>query len=29
MKRLFQAVGVLALLAVIYADVVLLFCIGR
>ena len=29
MKRAFQAIGILALLAVCYADVVLLFCMGR
>lgn len=29
MKRLFQAVGILLLLAVMYADVVLLFCMGN
>lgn len=29
MKRLFQAVGLVLLLAVCYADVVMLFCMGR
>lgn len=29
MKRLFQALGVALLLAVLWADVILAFCFGR
>lgn len=29
MKRLFQVLGIVALLAVLYADLVFAFCLGR